>query len=66
MLHGTDQFGSIEETAYELYVQRGRLDGDDLRDWFLAEKVISEKTAPASGEVDVRKTAASRSKKKTK
>ena len=67
MLNDTDQFGSIEKTAYELYVQRGRFDGDDLSDWFLAEKMISEKPSPESGEVEVRKTTASKSnRKKTK
>ena len=44
----TDQ-RSIKEAAYELYVQRGRLDGDDLSDWFQAETVVSENWSPVVG-----------------
>jgi hypothetical protein len=65
MQYDTDQYGrSTEEAAYELYVQRGRVDRDDLSDWFLAEKMSRKTTSPASGEVAVRRTAASKSNRK--
>ena len=67
MSYETDQYRSIKEAAYELYVQKGRLDGDDLSDWLQAEKMILEKSSPAAGEgAPKRKTAALRSDKKQK
>jgi hypothetical protein len=36
---------SLEEVrlrAYEIYVERGRTDGQDLEDWFQAEKDLTE------------------------
>ena len=30
----------IVETAYDLYVKRGRLNGYDLQDWIEAEKIV--------------------------
>jgi len=35
----------IENKAYELYQQRGYLPGDDLSDWFTAEKLVHEELA---------------------
>jgi len=62
--YSTDQHSSIEEAAYELYVQKGRLDGDDLSDWFHAEKIIHEKMADTSGDgVPKHRTTARKSKK---
>lgn len=31
----------IQERAYEIYVQRGRIDGFDLADWFEAEDELN-------------------------
>lgn len=33
--------GKIQERAYEIYVQRGRIDGFDLADWFQAEEELN-------------------------
>ena len=30
----------IEKMAYNLYVQRGMVEGHDLDDWFQAEKIV--------------------------
>jgi len=30
----------IQARAYEVYIQRGRIDGFDLEDWFQAEKEL--------------------------
>ena len=30
----------IRQKAYELYLQRGGQEGDDLQDWFTAEKMV--------------------------
>lgn len=32
----------IQKRAYEIYVQRGRIDGFDLADWFQAEKELND------------------------
>jgi hypothetical protein len=32
----------IERRAYDLYLERGGEDGHDLRDWFAAEKELTE------------------------
>jgi hypothetical protein len=32
----------IQERAYEIYIQRGRIDGFDLADWRQAEKELNE------------------------
>jgi hypothetical protein len=61
--HSEDQHRSIERTAYELYVQKGRRDGDDLSDWFQAEKMVFEKSSPEAGDdAPKRKTASPKSK----
>ena len=67
MSYETDQYRSIKEAAYELYVQKGRLDGDDLSDWFQAETMVRENSSPAVGEgAPRRKAAAPKSNKKRK
>ena len=67
MIYSTDQYRSIEELAYEFYVKRGRLNGDDLSDWFQAEKTVLKKLSPAVSEgTPKRKTAAPKSDKKQK
>jgi Protein of unknown function (DUF2934) len=38
----------IEARAYELYLQRHRTDGEDLNDWFLAEKELKQKRTKAN------------------
>jgi len=32
----------IRLRAYEIYIERGRSDGQDLEDWFQAEKELTE------------------------
>jgi len=32
----------VERRAYELYLERGRADGQDLADWFAAERELME------------------------
>jgi len=34
----------IAMAAYELYERRGRIDGQDLEDWFKAEAIINGQT----------------------
>ena len=36
----------IQERAYEIYVQRGRIDGYDLADWFQAEDELNAVSTP--------------------
>jgi hypothetical protein len=38
----------IEQRAYELYLQRGSEDGDDLADWLAAEKELAELREPSN------------------
>jgi hypothetical protein len=33
----------IQELAYKLYEERGRVDGGDLQDWFEAESILRER-----------------------
>lgn len=37
-VNGTPTFAEIQLRAYEIFVSRGGTDGDDLADWFAAEK----------------------------
>jgi hypothetical protein len=65
MPYSTDQYRGNEKAAYELYVQKRRLDSDDVHDWFQAEaeKMIREELSSMTGEgKPVRKTAVSKSK----
>jgi len=40
----------IERRAYELYLERGRKDGQDLADWFAAQRELIEfSQRPVSG-----------------
>ena len=47
----------IEQRAYEIYLERGEREGDDLNDWYAAERELTESgrvlgTAPgAAGEL---------------
>ncbi len=66
MQYGIDQRGSIEKMAYEFYVQRGKLDGYDLSDWFQAEKVINKKLSLDVGKGALGTTSAPKSDKKRK
>ena len=33
----------IERVAYDLYEQRGRIDGHDLEDWLEAERIVTQR-----------------------
>ena len=35
----------IQNKAYELYVKRGYTDGNDLKDWFEAERIVKKETS---------------------
>jgi hypothetical protein len=41
---GNETWHRIATKAYELYEQRGRLDGHDLDDWLNAEAIVNGKT----------------------
>ena len=43
----------IEQRAYEIYVQRGGIDGSDVADWILAEQELT--TALKLTEPDIQK-----------
>ena len=63
MQYSEDQYRSIERKAYELHVQKGRPDGDDLTDWLQAERMVLERSSPAAGDdAPKRKTASPKSK----
>lgn len=63
----TDQNSRIEEAAYKLYVQRGRVDGNDLNDWFEAEKLTKGQSSSNPAKVVSKpKTAALKSDKRRK
>jgi hypothetical protein len=52
----------LERRAYELYLERGRADGQDLADWFAAERELVEflqrlVSAPRGRAADQRATA---------
>ncbi|MBD3296009.1 MAG: DUF2934 domain-containing protein [Candidatus Omnitrophica bacterium] len=38
----TDRRDKVEGRAYELFQQRGYMPGEDLSDWFTAERMIEE------------------------
>ncbi len=40
----------VAQVAYELYEQRGRQDGHDLKDWLRAEDVVRHRHAAQNGE----------------
>jgi hypothetical protein len=33
--------GAVEKRAYEIYLQRGATDGNDLEDWLTAEREVA-------------------------
>ncbi len=39
-----DQNGEVARIAYELYEQRGRVDGYALEDWLHAERIIQQRS----------------------
>lgn len=38
-------FQTVERVAYELFVQRGRVDGHDFKDWLKAEEIVRKRRA---------------------
>ncbi|MCC6758408.1 MAG: DUF2934 domain-containing protein [Candidatus Omnitrophica bacterium] len=38
----------VQEKAYELYLQRGGAPGNELNDWFEAEKIVASKVTSQS------------------
>ena len=65
MQYNSEKYSNIQEAAYDLYVKRGRLDGEDVSDWLAAEKVILEKSSSVAGTVvQKRKVTAPKSAKK--
>ncbi|MDI6785842.1 MAG: DUF2934 domain-containing protein [bacterium] len=36
-------YSEIQKKAYELYEKEGRIDGNDLGDWFTAEEMLLKK-----------------------
>jgi DUF2934 family protein len=50
---------AVEKRAYEIYLQRGARDGNDLEDWLTAEREISARAArePLSPELTRAKAA---------
>jgi hypothetical protein len=56
----------VERRAYELYLERGGADGQDLADWFAAERELMEVSqrpvfgAPRGRAADQRATASAR------
>jgi len=45
MAKRNDFQGEIEQVAYDLYMQRGMVNGHDLDDWFQAVKIVEAKHA---------------------
>jgi Protein of unknown function (DUF2934) len=41
---------AIELRAYQIYVERGRMDGDDLADWLAAERQLTVQAESAASE----------------
>lgn len=41
-------YGEVTRVAYELYEQRGRMDGRDLEDWLRAEAIVRQRQAARS------------------
>jgi hypothetical protein len=40
MSNSSDLHGEVAKTAYDFYVKRGMIDGNDLEDWLKAEKIV--------------------------
>jgi hypothetical protein len=40
MSNSSDLHGEVAKTAYNFYVKRGMIDGNDLEDWLKAEKIV--------------------------
>jgi len=66
MQHVADHNRRVQEAAYNLYVERGMGDGNDLSDWLEAEKMLKEQSAPAAVKVvPKRKTSVPKTGKKS-
>jgi hypothetical protein len=48
----------IEQRAYELYLERGGEDGDDLADWLAAERELTELREPSNSGIPKARAAA--------
>jgi len=40
MSNSSDLRGEVAKTAYNFYVKRGMIDGNDFEDWLKAEKIV--------------------------
>ena len=45
MSNSSDLHGEVAKTAYNFYVKRGMIDGNDLEDWLKAEKIVTVQQA---------------------
>ena len=43
--HGANGHEEVARVAYELYEQRGRVEGHDLDDWLKAEAIVRQQEA---------------------
>ncbi|MFH1702363.1 MAG: DUF2934 domain-containing protein [Nitrospirota bacterium] len=49
MSKSSDLHGDVAKTAYNFYVKRGMIDGNDLEDWLKAEKIVMGQQAKTRG-----------------
>jgi hypothetical protein len=45
MSNSSDLHVEVAKTAYDFYVKRGMIDGNDLEDWLKAEKIVTVQQA---------------------
>ncbi len=45
----TINWQEVAQVAYELYEQRGRVDGHDLQDWLEAQRIVQERLRSGNG-----------------
>ena len=48
MSTSSDLHGEVAKTAYDFYVKRGMINGNDLEDWLKAEKIVMGQQAKSS------------------
>ncbi len=60
-----DLFDEIAKVAYELYEQSGRIEGRELDNWLMAERIVMARLAKEKKK-SVSKTTAKTGRKKTK
>ncbi len=60
-----DLFDEIAKVAYELYEQSGRIEGRELDNWLMAERIVMARLATEKKK-SVSKTTAKTGRKKTK